>query len=308
MKPEKILVLGGGSSAEREVSLRSAAAVAKALRSAGYSVTEADPADLSEAELIEIAQSCDVTFLIVHGAGGEDGTLQRIFEQHRIPFVGADATISDLCFDKPKLKEKYASLDINMPAGMMVSNSTIGQSPLAAKPFVLKPYEGGSSIDTFIVHDPARADQEAIEAALDKYSEMLLEELIPGTEITVAVVLDEVFPVIEIIPPVGAEFDYENKYNGKTAELCPPQHISEEVQKAAQELALRLHKELGINDLSRTDMIVRDSDESLVVLETNTLPGMTDQSLVPKAAAVAGYDMPTLCSRLVEAAYQRAQA
>jgi D-alanine-D-alanine ligase len=134
---------------------------------------------------------------------------------------------------------------------------------------------------------------------------MLLEELIDGQEITVAVLADKVLPVIEIIPPQDAEFDYENKYNGKTQELCPPQHISEDIQKQAQELALRIHKELGLRDFSRTDIMIRRSDSKLFVLETNTIPGLTDQSLLPKAAAVGGINMPTFVKMLVEAARAR---
>jgi D-alanine-D-alanine ligase len=308
MKPRTVLVLGGGTSAEREVSLHSSVAVAKALRAAGYEVREADPADISEEQLTTLAKESDVTFPALHGTGGEDGKLQRIFEQACLPFVGADSATSALCFNKVRLKTKLVELGITTPVGEAVTLDTIWASPLVGRPFVLKPSDGGSSIDTFVVHNPTNADKHAIEAALHKYPEMLLEELIEGQEITLAVVFDEALPVIEIIPPTGGEFDYENKYNGKTTELCPPEHISEVVQRSAQAIALRIHKEVGIKDISRTDIMVRKSDMKLFVLETNTMPGMTEQSLVPKAAAVAGYDMRTLCGRLVDEAYQRIRA
>jgi D-alanine-D-alanine ligase len=140
---------------------------------------------------------------------------------------------------------------------------------------------------------------------LSIYHEMLLEELIEGQEITVGVVLDKALPVIEIIPPADGEFDYDNKYNGKTQELCPPEDISNVTQEKAQQIAEKIHLSLGVKDFSRTDIMVRASDEKLFVLETNTIPGMTDQSLLPKAAAVAGLSMPQLCSELVEAALHR---
>jgi D-alanine-D-alanine ligase len=133
---------------------------------------------------------------------------------------------------------------------------------------------------------------------------MLLEELIDGQEITVATLLDEVLPVIEIIPPSGGEFDYENKYNGKSRELCPPQSISPDIQKQAQSLTKQIQDLLGVRDLSRTDFMI-DGEGALWILETNTIPGLTDESLLPKAAGVAGYGMPDVCRMLVEAALAR---
>jgi D-alanine-D-alanine ligase len=134
---------------------------------------------------------------------------------------------------------------------------------------------------------------------------MLLEELIEGVELTVGVLGDQALPVIEIIPPSDGEFDYENKYNGKSQELCPPRHVDQNIQKQAQEIAVHIHRSLGLRDMSRTDIIIRRSDNVLFTLETNTIPGMTDQSLLPKAAAVAGYSMPELCDTLVRRALQR---
>ena len=133
---------------------------------------------------------------------------------------------------------------------------------------------------------------------------MLLEELVEGIEITVAVVGDQALPVIEIIPPEAGEFDYENKYNGRSQELCPPEHVAEDIQAEARDLALRTHNLTGCRDFSRTDMILTPLGE-LWILETNTIPGMTDQSLLPKAAAAAGIPMPLLCDRLVQMALAR---
>ena len=155
-----------------------------------------------------------------------------------------------------------------------------------------------------IVRDVSAFDQQRAVELFARHESMLLEQLIEGTEITVPVLIDESLPVIEIVPPGDAEFDYENKYNGRTHELCPPQSVSTELQEQARDLALRVHQLLDARDLSRTDIMI-DSHDQLWVLEINTIPGLTDQSLLPKSAAVAGYPMPVLCKRLVETALNR---
>jgi D-alanine-D-alanine ligase len=174
-------------------------------------------------------------------------------------------------------------------------------NPLFGKSFVLKPIEGGSTLDALIARTPSPEKLEEAKQLLKKYDKMLLEELIFGIEITVPVLGNKALPVIEIIPPADKEFDYENKYNGASQELCPPQNVSDEIQKRAQELAERIHKLCGCNDMSRTDMIIDESGE-LFVLETNTIPGLTDQSLFPKAAAEAGHSMSELVDILVKSA------
>lgn len=186
----------------------------------------------------------------------------------------------------------------------MVNVRSLWESEFVKQPFVLKPNDGGSSVDTFIVRDVANCDRNSIEDAFRRHPQMLLEELIAGQEITVGILLDEALPVIEIVPPQDGEFDYENKYNGQTQELCPPRSVSSDIQRQVRHLALRIHELLGVRDMSRTDMMI-SPDGSLWVLETNTIPGMTAQSLLPKAAAVAGYDMQAMVHRLVEAALRR---
>jgi D-alanine-D-alanine ligase len=136
---------------------------------------------------------------------------------------------------------------------------------------------------------------------LNRYPEMLLEELIEGTEITVPILGSDALPIVEIIPPEGQVFDYDNKYNGLSEELCPPRSISMELQEKAKQLALRVHKIAGCRHYSRTDMII-DKHNNIYVLETNTLPGMTDESLFPKSAKAAGISMQELCERLINLA------
>ena len=298
-----VLVLAGGNSAERAVSLRSGAAVMAALKQGGHQPSLLDPADnLSDADFM----GYDVIFPALHGTGGEDGSLQARLEALGLAnVVGSDATCSAHCFDKWQYKQLLNDNQIANPAGTVVTADTLVDHPLLQAPFVLKPYDGGSSVDTFIVRDTAQADMLSLESACQQHGSMLLEELIAGVEITVGVVGNSALPVIEIIPPSGAEFDYENKYNGATQELCPPQNVVPEIQSQAQDLALHIHTLCGCRDMSRTDMIVTANNE-LYVLETNTIPGLTDQSLLPRAAAQAGMTMPELCDHLVTMAAQRA--
>lgn len=295
-----IVVLAGGTSGEREVSLRSGAAVAKALESKGHVVTMVDPKDG-----LDGVGEPDVVFPALHGAGGEDGTVQIELEKRGIPCVGADSVASALCFDKWAYRAKLQEAGLPVAKGEMVNSDSFEGSPLARQPYVLKPVDGGSTIDTFIVRDPETADKQKIHDALNSHGEMLLEELIEGIEITVAVLDTTPLTPVEIIPPEGGEFDYENKYNGKTRELCPPEHLDDEAQTLAKDLALKAHKLTGCQDLSRTDIIVR-KDGSQIILETNTLPGMTDQSLYPKAAAASGVPFDELIDRLVTMAKARA--
>lgn len=301
----KILLLAGGTSSEREISLHSGAAVEAALRQLGHNVTVLDPADnLSD----DAFAGYNAIFPVLHGTGGEDGVLQSRLEMlgyHN--FVGAGAASSALCFDKWRYKELLNENHILNAAGAKVTRQTLRSHPLTVRPFVLKPFDGGSSVDTFIVRAVTAADFAAMEAACERYGTMLIEALVEGAEITVGILGDRALPVIEIIPPANGEFDYENKYNGQTQELCPPLHVSQAAQTQAGALALQIHRLCACRDFSRTDMIVTANGE-LCVLETNTIPGMTDQSLLPKAAATAGITMPELCNQLVQMAATRANA
>jgi D-alanine-D-alanine ligase len=300
-----VAVLFGGNSTERDVSLRSAKSVGSALHEAGYTVRMIDTGPISENDLIAGLQDCAVVFPVLHGTGGEDGTAQQWLDDHGFKYIGTGFDGSNLCLDKNRYKQVVQKLGVQVPKGAVVTEESLRESALIHVPYVLKPNDGGSSVDTFIVRNPNTADLQAIHKAFDHYKHMLIEELIEGIEITVGVLDNEALPVIEIIPPADGEFDYENKYNGKTEELCPPQHVDPAVQKQAQEIARHIHEALGLRDISRTDMIVRKGDNQLYILETNTIPGMTDQSLFPKAASVAGYSMPIWVDRLVRNALAR---
>lgn len=291
----KVLVLTGGAPNERDVSLRSGAAVADALKKTGHEVFIADPID--SISLSNAVKDKDVVFIALHGEGGEDGIVQAELESLGIPYTGSNSQASALCFDKSAYKQLLLANNLPASPGQVVSESDI-YSDKFQKPYVLKPIKGGSSLDMQIVRNPDKASLHTANDLLKKYPEMLLEELIEGVEITVGILDSEALPVTEIIPPEGAEFDYENKYNGATQDICPPLHVSESKQREAKLLAKSIHKLTGCSQLSRTDMIIDESGE-IRVLETNTIPGFTDQSLYPKMAAEFGISMPELVDRLV---------
>lgn len=291
-----ILVLGGGKSPERDVSLRSAAAISMAARQAGFETLEADPAEgLSTLDNL----SDTIVFPILHGAGGEDGQLQEELEKRHLPFLGSGSQASANCFDKWKTRQVLTRAGINMPKAVLVSKETYGGQPLRKKPHVLKVNRGGSSIGTMIIREAGKEPVKNIEKLFALDNEAVLEELIEGAEITIPILDNKALPVIEIRPPEGLEFDYDNKYNGKTAEICPPESIDEQLQQKARKIAENVHRLMGCRHLSRVDFMI-DKHNNVYALEINTIPGLTDQSLYPRAAAVAGLDMPGLVKRFAE--------
>jgi D-alanine-D-alanine ligase len=298
----KVAVLAGGDSGEREVSLRSGKAVANALEQAGYAVFHVDPIDGIEKHL-EKLKLADVVFIALHGTNGEDGVPQQFLESHSIPYTGANSKASDLCFNKVSYIEFLKPHAVLMPETEFVDFETFKASGLAKKPFVLKPYNGGSSLDTFIIRDIQSLDELKVEDAFSRHNKLLLQELISGIEITVPILGSKSLPVIEIIPPANEEFDYENKYNDKTQELCPPVNVTLDLQKQAQAIAEHIHRVTGCRHMSRTDIIVNGTQ--LYTLETNTIPGLAAQSLLPKAAAAVDLTMSDVCTQLVEAAINR---
>lgn len=298
----RVLVLQGGNSSEREVSLRSAQSVIQALHDLNHFVTTYDPI-LGMDGLSDYVDRVDVVFPVLHGAQGEDGSVQAALERIGLPYVGADSGVSALCFDKSLFRLEAAKLGYTVPPGQLVDQDSVTKSKLMEQPFVLKPVNGGSSIDTIICKDPTQFNIEKL-GLFERHSQMLLEKLVDGTEITVPVLLDEPLPVIEILPPSGEVFDYDNKYNGATQENCPPLTIDLPTQAEAQEIAVEIHTRLGVRHFSRTDMIV-DREGKIYVLELNTIPGLTSESLFPKSAAVAGISMTELVHKLIEAAAEK---
>jgi D-alanine-D-alanine ligase len=291
-----VLVLGGGVSPEREVSLRSAQAVAEAARQAGFGVAQADPAD-GLAILDGLKNT--ITLPILHGKNGEDGVIQKELEARDIPYLGSDSSASIACFDKWTTREKLLSRNIPMAAAALVNEKNYPGHPLSKVPHALKIVHGGSSIGTLIVRPDEDKNKQAVSEIFAMENQAVLEKLIEGTEITVPILDDKALPIIEIVPPKDEKFDYDNKYNGRTQEIVPAQSIDPQLQKDAQDLAERVHKIMGARHLSRVDIMI-DRDQNMFVLEINTMPGMTSGSLFPKSAAVAGLSMPQLVTKFIQ--------
>ena len=295
-KPQRIAVLMGGPSAEREVSLRTGAACAGALREAGFEVSEV----VVEDENFVVPPGTDLAFISLHGTFGEDGKVQDILNARGIPFTGADADTSRITIDKEKTKEKFRAAGVPTPQGQLVQRVEEITVPL---PVFIKPNSQGSSVGS----RAARTRQEAAAAITDalKYdSSVLVEQLINGRELTVGVLGTQVLPVIEIRPLEGF-YDYTNKYTkGKTEYFCPAP-ISEEITGLIQRYALAAHRSVGNTIYSRVDFLLEG--DKPYCLEINTIPGMTGTSLLPKAAAAVGITFPELCRRIVELSWTARQ-
>lgn len=291
----KILVLGGGVSPEREVSFRSASNVQTALKNAGFEVQFYDPANGVD-ELLKLAKNADCVFPILHGVGGEDGTLQKIFEENGIKFLGSGSKSSEDCSDKFKFYKICRENGIKVPDTEVVDKNSIKSSMLSKNPFVLKPINGGSAIDTFIERKVPQ-DFSKFDEVFDKYKEMVLEQLIEGVEVTDGILDEKALPIVEIIPPPGEEFDADNRYNGRSQELCPSKNIDEKIQSEIQNIALKVHTLLKCRHVSRTDMIV--GKDGIYILELNTIPGLTKASLLPKEAEAIGLSMEDLMKEFV---------
>ncbi len=291
-----VVVLGGGDSPEREVSLRSSAAVVRAAKDAGYDVQVCDPKD-GLGFLDKLSKNA-VVLPILHGVGGEDGELQAKLEKYGLRYLGADSEASKLCFDKHLTRQRLAESNLPIPRGAAIKRAEYDNHPIAQKPHILKVARGGSSIGTLFVQDPETTDIKKVDEIFSLDNLAIIEELVDGTEITVPILGGRALPVIEICPPENGEFDYKNKYNGKTQEFCPPVSISADLQQKAQDLAKQVHRVTGCRHLSRVDIIIRP-DDSMVVLEINTLPGMTEQSLYPKSAKEAGISITELVDKFV---------
>jgi D-alanine-D-alanine ligase len=293
-----ITVMLGGPSAEREVSLRSGAAVARALRSLGHDVTEVDPKDGQ----FDLPPKTDVVFLALHGTYGEDGTVQRRLDELDALYTGCDAEASRIAFDKVLTKQRCVEAKVPT-AKFLVLNSEKAPLPKGWQPpLVVKPVRQGSSVGLQFV-ERIEDWQKALAEALKFDSEVLVEEKIVGRETTVGILGGEPLPIVEVRPKAGS-YDYKNKYTaGRTEYFCPADFDSA-TAKRIQAAALGAFQAIGGRDYARVDVMVRASDEP-VVLEVNTLPGMTETSLLPKAAATSGLNYAQLCQRMLELALER---
>jgi D-alanine-D-alanine ligase len=295
MKPEKmkVAVLAGGVSGEREISQRSGAAVAKALRSMGVRLVEVDV----KSRQVEVPAGTDICFLCLHGSYGEDGTLQAELDALGMGYTGSGAVASALAFDKLRAKEVMAEAGIPLAEGVAWTKENDWLPP-----YVLKPVSDGSSLGVHLVRTEEEA-KKACKAAGQWKGPMMIERLVEGAELTVGIVGKQALPVVEVRPTQGF-YDYRNKYTaGSTKYLCPAP-LAKEKALELQELAKKAHEALGCEILSRVDFLV-DAEGKAVVLEVNTIPGMTDLSLLPRAGQAAGIDFGNLCLKILEFSWAR---
>jgi D-alanine-D-alanine ligase len=293
-----ITVMLGGPSAEREVSLRTGAAVAKALRSLGHEVHELDP----QTPIWALPAKTDVVFLALHGTYGEDGTVQKQLDGLGVPYTGCDAEASRIAFDKVLTKERCIKAGVPTAKFTTISSSATPFPKNFSPPLVVKPARQGSSVGLQFV-ECVEDWPGALVGSLKFDSEVLVEEKIVGRETTVGILGGKVLPVVEVRPKAG-HYDYQNKYTAGCTEYFCPADFDEATTRHIQAAALGAFKAVGGRDYARVDVMVR-ADGSPVVLEVNTLPGMTETSLLPKAAAAAGMNYAELCQRMVDLALAR---
>lgn len=290
-----VVVLTGGPSAEREVSLSSGHECAKALLEAGYNVVSVDAgADLC-ARLTEIKP--DVVFNALHGRWGEDGCVQGLLEWMRVPYTHSGVLASSLAMDKEKSKAAFRAAGLPVVASVLAAKADVCKRHILPPPYVVKPNNEGSSVGVYIVHEAANSPPQLSD---EMPAVVMVETYAPGRELTTAVLGDRALGVTDII--VDGWYDYHAKYSVGGSRHVIPADIPEEITKACKDYALRAHRALGCRGLSRTDFRWDEARglEGLILLETNTQPGMTPTSLAPEQAAFVGLSFPDLCDWIVK--------
>lgn len=293
LKNLRIAVFMGGPGAEAQVSRWSGESVIKALKKAGADVVVCDLHDTN----VVLPENIDIVFDIIHGTFGEDGTLQAILEERGVPYTGSGVEGSHLAFNKILSKKRFLEEGIPTAAFEILRK---GERPTISLPYVIKAPCQGSTIGVHIIKEN---DEAAITAALEdcfQYGEtVLVEEFFSGRELTVGILGEDIFPIVEIRAKEGV-YDYENKYTQGGSEHLIPAPIDASLTKKIQDTALAVHRALGLEVWSRVDFLLNDEGR-FIVLEANALPGMTDTpSLFPDAASSFGLDFTALCARIVE--------
>ncbi|TCS84116.1 D-alanine--D-alanine ligase family protein [Tepidibacillus fermentans] len=304
-----IAVIYGGKSKEREVSLRSGKGVANALRRKGCNVKEID---FVSSNFIRELHDIDVVYLALHGRYGEDGKIQGLLDILEIPYVGSGVLASALAMDKAKAKRIFDYAGIRTAKDLVLKKEqSIELKQIEEEfgyPLVVKPNQEGSTIGLSIVKKREELE-EAIENAFLYDTEILIEEFIEGTEVTVAILETEkgieALPIIEIVPNKNTYYDYESKYSAGGSEHIIPARIDKNTENIVKKWAIAAHQALGCSTLSRVDFIVPKDQSLPVILEVNTLPGMTETSLYPDAAKAIGLSYEDIVYRLVEITLRR---
>jgi D-alanine-D-alanine ligase len=302
VRPQRVAVLMGGRSAERDISLVTGGQVRDALAERGFTVLEVDTAEPDFIERIRAAEP-DVAFICLHGRWGEDGTVQGLLELLDIPYVGSGVLASALAMDKHVSKLVFQATGVPTPPhALLARGREVDEADLVARlgeRVVVKPCREGSAIGVTIVH---RAEEltDALALGFENDETILVERFVEGVELTVGVLgtdEPEPLPTLEIVPE-HEFYDYESKYVPGMSRHIIPARVSEEVREECSRQAIAAHLALGCRHMSRVDLIADDADD-VWVLEVNTIPGMTQTSLLPDAARAAGIEFDRLCERLV---------
>jgi len=297
LRVKKIGVLCGGSSQEREVSLRTGDAVYKALVFLGLNVSKLD---VDRDIALRLAKErIDLAFIALHGKLGEDGTIQGLLEIMGIPYTGSGVLASALALDKVYTKEVFSYHNLPMAKYKVLEKRVKTAGNILKEldyPVVVKPAREGSTIGVTAVREPSGLDS-AINLAFGYGNKILIEEYIEGREITVGILGDEPLPVIEIVSKT-AFYDYQAKYEPGMSKHIVPAKLRREQYELAQSLALSAHSALGCRGATRVDMVM-DGEGKIYLLEVNTIPGMTETSLLPEAAVVAGIDFKQLVVKIL---------
>ena len=291
----RVAVLMGGRSAEREVSLVSGRECAAALRVAGYEAIEVDAGPDLVARLIEIKP--DVVFNALHGRWGEDGCVQGLLEWLGLPYTHSGVLASALAMDKSRAKATYRAAGLPVVESVLADKAAVQAGHVLAPPYVVKPNNEGSSVGVYIVHEAANGPPQLSDAMPAR---VMVETYAPGRELTCAVLGDRALAVTDIV--TEGWYDYDAKYTAGGSRHVVPADLPDEITAACMDYALRAHRALGCRGLSRTDFRWDEARgvAGLVLLETNTQPGMTPMSLAPEQAAYVGMSFPELCRWIVE--------
>jgi D-alanine-D-alanine ligase len=293
-----IAVMMGGPSAEREVSLMSGRAVSQALSSLGHQVEIIDPKDRG----LHIPEGVDAVFLALHGTYGEDGEVQNALESIGVPYTGSGPESSGLAFDKLASKRIFLKHGLPTPEFVVVNSTHAGLPSELGEKLVLKPICQGSSVGLHFVSNQVEW-QRALEDVLKYGDEALVEKCVQGRELTVGIMGGKACPIVEICPKDKAAYDYEHKYTaGATTYTCPAELDAETTQRC-QKVALEAFNALGCESYGRVDLLL--SQGAPLLLEVNTLPGMTATSLLPMAAAAQGMGFAELCNWMIDDAIRR---
>jgi D-alanine-D-alanine ligase len=283
----RIAVIMGGPGSERDVSIRSGKAVVNALRSEGATITEIEV----HGEEFNIPSGTELVFNLIHGTFGEDGVLQGILERRGVPYTGEGSGESRVAFDKILTKHCLEKSGVPTPRWEVLRKGDLPSLPL---PVVIKAPQQGSSVGVHLVRESGQIAP-ALEDCLRHGEEILVEELVSGRELTVGILGEEPLPVVEIRPLAGF-YDYANKYTAGATEYLVPAPLDRSEREAVQTVALAAVRALGLKVYCRVDILLSASGPT--VLEINTIPGMTETSLLPKAAEASGLDFSTLCCRI----------